>query len=62
MIFPYILLVESSLQQVTVYKSRKYLQTSEVSRTLVSNKIADHSDVSPLLQLHIPSWLNTWLQ
>ena len=42
-------------------------ETSNISHTLVSNKIVDHSDVvgaslSALLQLHLHSRLNTWLQ
>ena len=52
-----------------VYKQEIYCQTSNISRTLVGNKIVDHSDVvgaSPVgaapttEQLH--SRLNTWLQ
>ena len=42
-------------------------KTSYISRTLVGNKIVDNSDVvehrlSALLQLHLHSQLNTWLQ
>ena len=46
----------------------EYPQTSDIERTLVGIKIAGHSDVvveallSALLQLHINSRLNTWLQ
>ena len=44
-----------------------YRQVSNISRTLVGNKIVDHSDVvgaSPaaLLQLHLHSPLNIWFQ
>ena len=41
-----------------------YRKTSNISRTLVDNEIVDNSDVvgSALLQLHLPSQLNTWLQ
>ena len=47
-----------------------YNQTSNVSHTLVGNKIVDHTDVvgglkhglSGLLQLHLHSRLNAWLQ
>ena len=45
-----------------------YHQTSNISRTLVGNKIVDHSDVvgasSPvaLLLLHLHPRLNAWLQ
>ena len=44
-----------------------YRKTSKSSRTSVSNKIVDNSDVvgnrlSALLQLHLHSKLNTWLQ
>ena len=40
-----------------------YCQTSNIRCTLVGNKIVDHSDVAgaALLQLHLHSWLNTWL-
>ena len=42
-------------------------KVSNIRRTLVGNKIVDHSDVveqrlSALLQLHRHSQLNTWLQ
>ena len=37
-------------------------QTSNIRRTLVWNKIVDHSDVVGLLQLHVHSRLNAWLQ
>ena len=48
----------------------KYRKTSNISRTLVGNKIVDHSDVvgalpvgtAPSLQLHLHSRLNIWLQ
>ena len=40
-----------------------YRQTSHISRTLVGDKIMDHSDaVGALLQLHLHSRLNTWFQ
>ena len=44
-----------------------YRQISNISCTLVGNKIVDHSDVVGastvvLLQLHLHSRLNTWLQ
>ena len=44
-----------------------YRQTSNTSHTLGGNKIFDHSDVVgasmlALLQLHLHSWRNTWLQ
>ena len=44
-----------------------YPQTANISCTLVGNKIVDHSDVvgalpAVLLQLHLHSQLNTWLQ
>ena len=42
-----------------------YHQTSSRRRTLIGNKIVEHSDVvgaSPMLQLHLYSRLNTWLQ
>ena len=44
-----------------------YSQTSNISHTLVSNKIVDHSDVvgaSPVGAAPTTSsyWLNTWLQ
>ena len=41
-----------------------YFPTSNISCTLVGNKIVDHSDVvgaSTLIQLHLHSRLNTWL-
>ena len=39
-------------------------KTSNISRTFVGNKIVDNSDVvgQALLQLHLHSQLNTWLQ
>ena len=42
-------------------------KVSNISRTLIGNKIVDHLDVvgaslSALLQLHLHSQLNTWLQ
>ena len=44
-----------------------YRKTSNISRTLVGNKIVDHSDIvgaspSALLQLHLYSRLNIWLK
>ena len=36
-----------------------YRKTSNISRTLVGNKIVDNSDV---VQQHLHSQLNTWLQ
>ena len=42
-----------------------YCKTSNIRCTLVGNKIVDHSDVvgaSTLLQLHLHSRLNIWLQ
>ena len=44
-----------------------YRQTSDLSRTLVGNELVDQSDVvehrlSALLQRHLHSRLNTWLQ
>ena len=44
-----------------------YSQTSNISSTLVGNSIVDHLDVvgaapMALLQLHLHSQLNTWLQ
>ena len=40
-----------------------YRKTSNISRTLVGNKIVDNSDVvEQLLQLHLHYQLNTWLQ
>ena len=44
-----------------------YHQIFNIRCTLTGNEIVDHSDVvgaSPvdLLQLHLHSWLNTWLQ
>ena len=45
-----------------------YRKTSNIRRTLVDNKIVDHSDavraspVGALLQLHRHSRLNIWLQ
>ena len=44
-------------------ESRIYRKVSNIRRTLVGNKIVDHSDVvgaSP--ELHLHSQLNTWLQ
>ena len=41
-----------------------YRKTSNISHTLVANKIVDHSDVvgaSPV-QLHLSDQLNTWIQ
>ena len=42
----------------------KYRDTSNISRILVGNKLADHWDVllPALLQLHLYSGLNTWHQ
>ena len=42
----------------------KYRQTSNIRGTLLGNKIVDHPDVvgASLLQLHLHTWLNTWLQ
>ena len=43
----------------------EYRKASNISRTIIDNKIVDHSDVdrlSALLQLHVNSLLNTWLQ
>ena len=42
-------------------------QTSNISCTLVGNKIVDHSDIFGAalvgeLQVHLYSWLNTWLE
>ena len=48
--------------------SLDYRKVSNIRGTLVDNKIVDHSDVvgaaptSALLQLHLHSQLNTWLQ
>ena len=47
--------------------ANKYRKTSNISRTFVGNKIVDHSDVvgaslAALLQLHLHSRLNIWLQ
>ena len=44
-----------------VSKNMIYRQTSNIRRTLVGNKIVDHSGavVSALLQLHLHSLLNT---
>ena len=41
-----------------------YHKSSNISRTLVCNNTVDHSDVvkAALLQLHLHTWLNTWLQ
>ena len=45
------------------WKATVYRQTSNVSRTLVGNRIVDHSDViGALLQLHHHFRLNAWLQ
>ena len=42
---------------------RTYREVSNISRTLVGNKIVDHLYVvSALLQLHLHSQINTWLQ
>ena len=39
-----------------------YRQVANISRTLVGNKVVDHSDVvSAMLQLHLHSRPNTWL-
>ena len=37
---------------------------SNITRTLVGNKIVDHSDIvgAVPVQLHLHLWLNTWLQ
>ena len=53
--------------QVMVWLICQYSQISNISRTLVDNKIVDDSDalehrLSALLQLHLHSRLNTWLQ
>ena len=41
-----------------------YRKTSNISRTLVGNKIVDHSDVvgAAPVQLHLRSRPNIWLQ
>ena len=49
-------------------RESSYRKTSNISRTSVGNEIVDNSDVvaehrlSALLQLHLRSRLNTWLQ
>ena len=48
-------------------QKHNYRKTSNISRTLVGNKIVDNLDVvgaSPVgaAQLHLRSQLNTWLQ
>ena len=51
-----------------VVNSKVYCQASNISCTLLGNKIVDHSDIagaspgSVLLQLHLHSQLNTWFQ
>ena len=52
---------------VPEYKFLKYRKTPNIRRTLVGNNIVDHSDelehrLSALLQLHLHSRLNNWLQ
>ena len=47
--------------QVLYGVEQKYRQSSNMSHTLVSNKIVDLC-LPALLQLHPISWLNTWLQ
>ena len=41
---------------------REHRQTSNISRTLVGNKLADHSDIVALLQLYLHSLLDTWIR
>ena len=49
---------------VIPYAESWYRQTSDISHTLVNNKIVDHADVvgAAPTQLHLHSRLNTWLQ
>ena len=48
----------------TIKLNLSYRQVSDIRRTWVGNEIVDHSDVvgQALLQLHLHSPLNTWLQ
>ena len=56
--------VEVYLLGQMVIKYKYYRQISEMMRTLLSNKLADHSDVvgAEPVQLLFHSRLNTWLQ